>query len=128
MVMRFLARISLTHFGARPRPVHFSEPLGFLNLAATVARLSPTLPFLFAGFAFTALALALTDLAGRPRFFRPPKSSSDKSLVDSRYFFSTANIATVADLRLARRFSSSDIFRAVAANCLSVSFLRLFIG
>ena len=36
--MRFLTRMSRTHLGARPRPLHFSAPLGFLYFETTFAR------------------------------------------------------------------------------------------
>ena len=122
--MRFLARMTLTHFGARPRPLHFSEPFGFLYLKATFARLSDFLADVFLAAAGRPFLPAVFFLARAAGFW--PRSKSVKSRTESLCFFKTVKIADAAALRLARRFSSAAMSFAVAASCLSDNFSKLF--
>lgn len=123
--MRFFARIALTHLGARPRPLHFSEPLGCLYLKATFERLS----FFCAAtiFALAGRPLLATDLRllRFERFW--PMANSGKSLTESPCFFKIAKIALAAAFRLERSSISRAILRADSASSLSDIFDICFI-
>ena len=122
--IRFLARMSLTHLGARPRPLHFSKPLGFLYLKATFERLSLLLAPVFFFFIWCILLAVFFSV---PRLFLIwPSLNSESSLTERLCFFKTASIANEAALRFALSFLSASILRAARASCRSVSFSILF--
>lgn len=102
VILRALMML-LTHLGARPRPVHRSDPFGFLNLATTLARLSVFLEFFWA-----FLPTAILDF-----LLRVAKSRLDKSFNVKLCVFKTANISRAAALRFARVCVSKAICFAV---------------
>lgn len=102
VILRALMML-LTHLGARPRPVHRSDPFGFLNLATTLARLSVFLEFFWTFVLAAVLAFLL----------RVAKSRSGKSFNFKLCFFKTAKISRAADLRFARACVSNAICFAV---------------